>query len=535
MNRRLLVIALIAVVSVPVFAGSEMVARHAAISTDSPYATAIGLDVLRHGGNAVDAAVAVSFALAVARPQDGNLGGGGVMLYYDHQTRAVWVLDFRCAEPSIHQKTGQEKDAPEPGLNVGVPGTVAGLAAAHGRFGRLGWKALIEPAAELARRGITVDTELSADLEQAQAERRIDRFPSTAAIFFPRGAAPKAGTILPQNDLANTLERLAEHNADFYRGATARRIVRSATAFGSGVTENDLEKLEPVWRAPIRLDFRKDQIYLPPPPFAGGLIFGESLAILNGYPDERYDPTTPEGVHLLAEAERRGYLDAGHYLADPTGRVPVEEILSAERAKQWRESILPDRASSSMILSATRFEGRHTTHLSIVDGEGNAVSLTTSLGENFGSGLVVEGGGFFLNRLASREGQGSEPQTASVPADRMMTPVIVLRDDKPFLVMGSRGGSMIPAIMLQIYLDLAVRNHSLVEAVDAPRFLQQAFPDLISYERKRTEIPFLGRLNEMGHAVGAQDSIGDVHAIMIGSRGLVAVADPREGGVAGGF
>ncbi|HUO84502.1 MAG TPA: gamma-glutamyltransferase, partial [Thermoanaerobaculia bacterium] len=458
----------------PLRAGSQVVAREAAIATGSRLSTAAGLEVLRNGGSAADAAVAAAFTLAVCHPQAGNLGGGGVLLYYDSASGAVWTLDFRVSAPSARQSIGEETGSKTP---IGVPGTVAGLESLHQRFGRLRWSELLAPPAALAREGYVLDDEIAEDLAHAREQRKIDRFPTTASIFFPRGNARTAGDTLVQPDLASTLEQIGRQGArELYSGATSKRIVAAAVAAGAAITPRDLEQYRPVWRAPIRLDYGMYRIHVPPPPFAGGIILAEGLQILDEY--QPLDPREVRGVHLLAEAERRAFLDVGHFFRNPGRRLPLEELVSSEHAARWKQSLDSRRASSSVMLAAKMFQGdpvagEHTTHISVADPEGNLASVTLSLGENFGSGLVVEGGGFFLNQIQSATAEASS--SSSVSADLMMTPALVFAGEDPLLVIGSRGGAMIPTTLLQIFVDLGSGRRSLAEAVAAPRFHHQGF------------------------------------------------------------
>ncbi|HXG58493.1 MAG TPA: gamma-glutamyltransferase [Thermoanaerobaculia bacterium] len=539
--------------------GSQVVAKTAALSTASPHATLAGLHVLREGGNAADAAVAVAFVLAVVHPQAGNIGGGGFCVYYEAKSKGIWTLDFREVAPLAATREMYVQPDGMPGersrtgpLAAGVPGSVAGLAALHARFGTRAWKDLLDPAIALAREGIRADEELSRDLMQQKERRAIDQFPATAALFFPGGKALGEGTRLVQPDLAATLQRIADRGADgFYQGETAERLVEQVRAAGGILSFRDLREYKPVWRAPIRLRFGRYEIYTMAPPSAGGLVLGESLNILGSYDLKTLGFQSAKTLHLMAEAFRRAAVDRMQYVGDPaTSRIPYRELLSKERAEQWRQSIDPNRLTPTSTLSppgGPGAEGAHTTHFTIVDGEGNIASLTTTLNENFGSGYLVPGLGFFLNNemddfatapgRPNRYGLVQGNVNAIEPRKRMassMTPAIVLRDGRPFLALGSRGGPTIPTQVLQVFLNVAVYGMGLREAVAAPRFHHQALPDQIDYERQAPK-EIVDALNAMGHAVSMRDAIGDVHAVMIEDGRLTAVADPRRGGAAGGF
>ncbi|MCU1246200.1 MAG: ggt, partial [Acidobacteria bacterium] len=341
-------------------AGSQVTASKAALSTASPYATQIGLSVLKSGGNAIDASVAVAFALAVAHPQAGNLGGGGFLVYYDAKTGAVWTLDFREMAPMAAkrnmflQEDGSVGSTSRTGpLAAGVPGAVAGLSAMHEKFGKQSWKELIQPAAALARRGIVVDPAMAKALEQTQAERKIDQFPSTAALYFPEGRPLAAGAHFVQKELADTLDRIAAFGAkDFYDGQIADRMVQAIRTGGGNLGYRDLQDYKALWRAPMKIRFGEYDLYTMAPPSAGGLVMSEVLNIVGTYDLARSGFQTARSLHLMAEAERRAYLDRNKYLGDPAStRIPYRELLSAERAAQWRASINPDRATATVTLA----------------------------------------------------------------------------------------------------------------------------------------------------------------------------------------
>ena len=547
MRRRVVAAFIAAVVASSLHAGSQIVARRAAVTTISPYATQIGVEVLKRGGNAMDTAVAVSFALAVAHPQAGNLGGGGFLVYYEAKTKQIWTLDFREVAPlaatagMYMSKTGVADASRIGPLAAAVPGTVAGLAEAHSRFGSKPWKELVEPAVVLARGGIRVDQQLFDDLQQAKEQRRIDSFPSTAALLFPNARPLTPTTTFVQNDLAATLSRIATFGGrEFYEGDLAKKWIEAARAAGGIIGYRDLREYKPVWRAPIRIRVGKFDLYTVAPPSGGGLIIGEVLNILAGFDLAKSGSQTPLTIHLLAEAERRAWLDRSRYLADPaTTRIPYRELLSADRAKQWRGSINTGRATPTITLAEPAInvaEGNHTTHFTIADAGGNVVSLTTTLNDNFGGGFVVPGCGFLLNDSMDEFTHGTP--NAIEPAKRMassMSPTIVLDGGKPVLALGTRGGPAIPSIVLQIVLDVIVYKKPLYDAVAAPRYHQQGTPDAIVYERDRAPQKTIEALNGMGHPLDPRDPIGDVQAIMFDGSRIIAVADPRNGGAAGGF
>ncbi|HEX7420271.1 MAG TPA: gamma-glutamyltransferase [Thermoanaerobaculia bacterium] len=546
--------------AVPLFAGSSIVATTAALSTASPYATSVGLSILKNGGNAIDAAVAVEFALAVAHPQAGNLGGGGFLVYYDAKTKGVWTLDFRETAPGASQKDmfilpdGKvSPDSRTGGRAVAVPGTVAGLVAAHERFGTRPWKDLLAPAISMARDGVRVDAQLAADLIAERKDRNIDNFAATQAIFYPSAAPLEAGTKLVQADLAATLNTIATLGAaGFYDGVIATKIVESVRANGGVIAFKDLREYKALWRAPLKVDFADYSLYTVAPPSGGGIVLAEALNILAGYDLAAAGFQTPRAIHLEIEAERRAAIDRNRYIGDPAmSRIPYRDLLSAQRAATWRTSIDPKRSTATAMLTepaTTIAEGSHTTHFSIVDANGNIAVLTTTLNENFGSGFVVTGAGFFLNdsmddfsagtNKPNRYGLVQSRANAIEPGKRMtssMTPVIVFQRDRPYLALGTRGGPTIPTTLLQVLLNVIVYRKSLVDAIAAPRYHHQGLPEDIFYERGRAPKMLLESLGAMGHGVRDRDPIGDVHALQFEKGKIIAVADPRGGGAAGGY
>ncbi|HEV7486459.1 MAG TPA: gamma-glutamyltransferase [Thermoanaerobaculia bacterium] len=481
---RLVTTAAALIVAANLTAGSQVTATHAAIATSSPAATQIGLRVLRDGGNAIDAAVAVSFALAVLEPKSTGLGGGGFLTYYDAETGGVWTLDFREAAPAAAKRpasgpfTGPQAAA--------VPGFVAGLGAMHERFGSRAWREVVAPAQRLAK-----------------------------------------------DDLAKTLQRLGEHGAhDFYDGEIANKLVEAVH-----FSFRDLRDYKAIWRAPVRITFRGADIYTVAPPAAGGLVLGEILKIVGGL-----DLSRPNYIHLLVEAERRAAIDRDKFLADPSAnRVPLHDLLSDERAALWRASIDPNRVTPTVALAepgAVTTPPSHTTHVSIVDAQGNVVSLTTSVGDEASTGFNVTSLGFAIND--SMNDFSSVPTaTNSLAAGNRpaspLSPVIVLRGGKPLLAIGTPGGVTIPTTIAQILLDLLVFNRTPTDAIAASRYSQQAVPEEIAYEQSRAPQSVIDALLAMGHGVRARGLIGDVQAVWIDRGKLLAISDARHGGAAGGF
>jgi len=501
----------------PLFAGSVSTGTHAALATSSPYATRVGLAVLQRGGSAADAAVAVAFALAVVHPQSG-IGGGGVLTYYDASSGAVWTLDFRETAPSAIKPgmLGQKASGPMTGA---VPGTVAGLGAMHRRFGTRPWSELLTPAIRLAGEPVSPDADLVADAARARI------------------------SLAHSPDLAALLERIAAKGAeDFYNGEIAHRIVNEVRKAGGVISLRDLREYQPVWRAPIRVSYRNYDVYAPAPPSSGGLVIGEALNILSAYDLPASGAQTAATVHLLLEATRRATMDRDKYVADPAvRRFPYRELLSSERAQHWRSSIDPQHATPTITLgepSAVIAAGAHTTHFTIVDAQQNIAAVTLTLGDDFGSGFLIPGCGFFLNDSLRDFALDEKAANSLQPGKRMassMAPTIILRGGRPFLALGSSGGASIPSVVLQVFLDVAVFGSSIAEAVAAPRFDQQPQPEDMAYELARAPDALIARLHAMGHGLRQQGWLGEVNAVLIETPRITAVADPRRGGAAGAF
>ncbi len=559
MTRRLALLFAI-LLALPAAAQTEIVAARAALSTVSPEATKVGLGILAAGGNAIDAAVAVSFALAVSHPSAGNIGGGGFLVYYDAASGDVWTLDYREVAPAAATRTMYlgEDGNPKPEASTvgplasGVPGSVAGLAEAHARFGSTAWRALVEPAVALATDGFVWRPVDAAHLEEAQKNRRIDRFPATAALLFPNGQPPAVGDVIKQPELARTLRRIAEGGPrEFYEGTTAKLIVEAMRRDGGIISARDLREYRPIWRAPIRIDYGEYRIFTMAPPSAGGVLLAEMLQILKPYALREFGFQTPAYLHLLAETERRAYLDRLVYVGDPAStRIPYAALFSDARAAQWRSSIALDRATPTQSLAeqAQALEPRETTHFSVVDASGNIASVTTTINTFFGNGFLVPEAGFFLNNemddfttapgTPTAFGLVQGEANAIQPGKKMassMTPTIVFRGAAPFLVLGSPGGGTIPTTVLQVFLNVTTFGMPIGQAVAAPRFHHQAWPDEIRWERGRAPVELLDALNRMGHATKEVDPIGDVHAILFKDGRIHVAADPRRGGLAGGF
>jgi gamma-glutamyltranspeptidase/glutathione hydrolase len=535
-------------------------ARGMVVSTDR-VASEVGAEILRRNGNAVDAAVAVHFALAVVNPEAGNIGGGGFMVLRmaDGTTAA---LDFRETAPMRATRDmyldarGNVSDSLSlvGHLASGVPGSVAGMWEAHRRYGKLPWAELVQPAINLAE-GIVVHERLAGSLRRNQ--QIVNHFPETQRIFAPGGRLLLVGDRLVQTDLAETFRRIQQQGADgFYRGRTAELIEQEMQRGGGLITREDLARYKAVWRDPIRFTYRGNTVISMPPPSSGGATMAEMLKILEGYDLRAAGFLSPRYVHLFAEAARRAYADRNTYLADPDFVAqPVARMLSDAYIAQRRSTIRLDRATPSADvapgLGPAPAEGTNTTHYSIVDGFGNAVAVTTTLNSLYGSGVTVTGAGFLLNNemddFTSKPGVPNQfglvqgTANAIAPGKRMlsaMAPTIIL-DPRGRLraVTGTPGGSTIITSIAQMVSNIVDFDMDVATAELAPRLHHQHLPDTLRYEKRGLEDSTVARLRAMGHAVAERDGFqGDVQTIIVLPSGYVTGAsDPRRGGSAVGL
>lgn len=534
------------------------------VSTDR-YASQAGTDALKAGGNAVDAAVATAFALAVVNPEAGNIGGGGFMVIrFADGTSAA--LDFRERAPATAShdmyldEDGELTDGSRVGHRaVGVPGSVAGLWTAHQRYGALPWSDLVARAIELAD-GFEVRERQAKSLKHY--EEALAEYSHTAEVFLRDGAPPGIGDTLVQADLATTLRRIQAHGRDgFYTGETARLVAMEMRRHGGLITEQDLASYEAAWREPIEFAYRGHTIVAMPPTSSGGLTLAPMAKILEGYDLSEIPWHSPRMVHLLAEAWKRAYADRNEYLGDPDFvPIPRQVLTSSEYGAQRRADISLERATPSSDVApglGPYTEEENTTHFSVVDAEGNAVSMTTTINSFYGIKAVVEGAGFFLNNeMDDFSAQPGTPNmfglvqgeaNAIAPGKRMlsaMTPTIVLRPDGSLLlVVGSPGGSTIITNVFQNIMNVVDYGMSVVEAVHAPRLHHQHLPDRIDYEPGALDSATTAALEAMGHALRERYSetalypyIGDIQAIMVLPDGTrQGVSDPRRGGAAVGY
>ncbi|HIC53098.1 MAG TPA: gamma-glutamyltransferase [Gemmatimonadetes bacterium] len=529
----------------PVRASTGMVVSQHWLASD------VGRDVLAAGGNAIDAAIATGFALAVVHPAGGNIGGGGFMVvrFPNGQTTAI---DFREKAPLasfpemwLDEKGEYSSDVHHRSAkSVGVPGTVAGFERAHKLYGDMDWQRLVSPAVAIAEDGF----ELSESLARSLAgflERRA-RTPATVAQFSKDGTPYAEGETLRQPDLARTLRRIQGEGRDgFYRGETARLITEEMQRGDGIITRADLELYEARERSTIHGSYRGYEIISMPPPSSGGVAMVTMLNILEGFDLASLGHNSAPYIHLVSEAMRRAFRDRAHYLADADFvDVPVHELTSKAHGSKLRASIAADRASVSEPSDITMgYESPETTHYSVVDGNGMAVSVTYTLESGYGSGIVVSGGGFLLNNemgdfnagpgLTDDSGLIGTPANLARPQKRMlssMTPSIVARDGRLVAVVGSPGGRTIINTVAQVILNVIDFGMNIQMAVNAPRIHHQWLPDRISIEGGGASAATVERLEAMGHTVRMGGGQGSANSIMIDprTRDRLGAADPRR-------
>ena len=521
--------------------------RHGMVVSQEAHATRVGLEVLRDDGNAVDAAVATALALAVTHPTAGNLGGGGFLVFRSASGDAA-AYDFREAAPlaatpetfivdGVYDRELHHNSH----VAVGVPGTVAGLYLAWSQEGVLPWDRLVQPALGLARDGFTISSHLARSL--AGVLEQMAEYPASVAQFSKNGVPYEAGERLYQLDLARTLERIAEQGPDgFYQGRTAELIEAEMLANGGLITQEDLASYRPLKRVPVTGAYRGYEVISMPPSSSGGVALIQMLNILEGYDLADSGFGSARTVHLMTEAMRRAYADRAQHLGDPAFNptMPVERLLSKSYAEQLRGSIRLDRASTSSPSSFEwAVEGEETTHLSVVDRERNAVSLTYTLEQGYGSKIVVLGAGFLLNNemgdfnagpgLTDADGLiGTTPNLAG-PGKRMlssMTPTIVTKDGRVVMVTGSPGGRTIINTVLQTIVNVVDFGMDMQGAVDAPRFHHQWLPDRITVESGGFSEEMLGLLRSMGHRVTERARQGSAQVVGVDTESALLAGAP---------
>jgi gamma-glutamyltranspeptidase/glutathione hydrolase len=567
-----ILLALLCLVWAPAQAASYRAthAKHAIVVSVHKLASDAGVEMMRAGGNAVDAAVATGFALAVVHPQAGNLGGGGFMLvrFADGKTK---FLDYREKAPAaatrdmyLDQKGEVIKDASLVGYKaVAVPGSVAGMAYAQKQWGKLSLKRVMEPAIRLAKEGFVLAYEDAEDLK----DEDLSKFPESKRLFQRNGEFFAPGEVLKQPDLAKTLERIASNPKDFYRGNLAKQLAAAIQRGGGLITEQDLRDYEVKEREPIRGTYRGYDVYSAPPPSSGGIALMEILNILEGWDLGKMGPRSAQSIHLTVEAFRRVMMDRADFLGDPDfSTIPVAQLTDKKYASAWRETIDPDKASPSRQVKRPEFgdldrvasvreramgaESNNTTHYSVVDPAGNAVSVTTTLNDSFGSKVTAEGLGFLLNDemddFASKQGVPNAYGLIQGPANAIgagkrplsaMTPTIVVKDGQLAYVLGSPGGPKIITTVANILTGVIDYKLDIQQAVAAPRFHHQWLPDSITMEKVGFSPDTISALNQLGHKIDLQGYWSDGECIAIDPKtgDRLGAPDPRNNGAASGY
>jgi gamma-glutamyltranspeptidase/glutathione hydrolase len=547
--------------SVPSYLDEQPVrAAHGMVVSVHHLASDAGLDVLREGGNAVDAAVATGFALAVVHPAAGNLGGGGFMLLRTHDGHATFI-DYREKAPLAATETMYQDahgnvfpaDSPESSIigyrSIATPGSVAGMVYAERKYGKLGLARVMAPAIQLAENGFVLTAEEAHEL----ADPYLARFPDSKRIFQRDGNLYKEGETFKQPELARTLQRIAADPDDFYHGKIAHELVDELHKGGALLTLEDLAQFTVVERAPVTGSFHNYTVISAPPPSSGGIVLLSALNILEGYDLAKLGDRTPASIHFITEAYRRAYMDRSDYLGDPDyNPIPVAQLTSKKYAEAWRAGIDPNLATPSASLvrpagflpPAPKTPGQYhhesdqTTHYSVVDSEGNAVSVTTTLNNSFGSHVTAGSLGFLLNdemddfaskmEVPNMFGLIQGPANAIAPGKRplsSMTPTIVLEDGKLRFVLGSPGGARIITTVANIFLSAAEGGLNIQQAVDAPRFHHQYQPDKLYLEPGFTP-ETVAALQARGYTL----SISERHW----SNGECIAVDPKTGELSAG-
>lgn len=527
----------------------------AVVVTAHPLATAIGLQILKDGGNAIDAAIAVQFALAVCYPGAGNIGGGGFMLYRDTSGYSI-ALDFREKAPS-HAATNMYLDSSGNVIDslskfgplaAGVPGTVDGMVQAFEKFSKLkDWKKLVQPAIDLAYKGYLITDQEANNLNENQHNFAHNN--SAQTVFQKK--TWKTGDLLVQKDLAGTLKLIAENGrSGFYEGKTAQLIVNEMKAKNGIITFDDLSEYKSVWRKPITFTYRNHEIISMPPPSSGGIALGQLLKMIEPYDMKALKFQSPAAVHLMVESERRVYADRAHYLGDSDYvNVPQKILLDSSYLSIRMEDFNPRRASKSDEIHNGNIESEETTHYNILDQYGNAVAMTTTLNGSYGSFTVVRGAGFILNNemddFSVKPGTpnmygliGAEANKVE-PGKRMlssMTPTIITQDGKLKMIVGTPGGSTIITSVFQTIVNVLDFGMDMHQAIQAPRFHHQWLPDIVYCEKNAITSNNRKILESIGHSFKEREPIGRVEGILvIKSNKIQGAADHRGDDDAGGF
>ena len=531
--------------------GRNIIVDSGVVVSAHPRSSLIGISILKKGGNAIDAAIATELALAVCYPEAGNIGGGGFMLIRTSDGKTE-VIDYREKAPSgssrdmYLDKSGNviPGSSTNSHLSSGVPGTVDGMLLAHSKYGKLPFNELIQPAIDLAEHGFPV-TLMQADVLNSNRKAFIER--NSFKTAFVKDSLWKEGDTLIQPALAETLKRIRDLGRDgFYGGKTAQYIIREMKRGAGIISEQDLKNYRSVSRQALTAEYKGYKVLTVPPPSSGGIILIQLLKMTGAYPLKDWGFHSPRSIHLITEAERRAFADRSEYAGDPDFvKVPEKELLSTKYLLGRMESFKENMATPSQDVgpgSPEKYVSEETTHYSVIDAMGNAVSATTTLNNGFGSSIVADSAGFLLNDemddfsikpgFANMYGLVGGEANSVKPGKRMlssMTPTIVEKNGKLFLVLGSPGGSTIPTTVFQVVINVLDYGLNIEQAVDAGRFHHQWYPDWINFEKDAIDDKTSVKLEEMGHTLKERPAIGRVNAIMILSDGKKAAAADKRG------
>ena len=529
-------------------------AKHGMVASQEALASRTGIEILKQGGNAVDAAVAVAFSLAVTLPRAGNIGGGGFMLVHLAKENKTIAIDYREMAPSKAKKDifldengdAVTKLSREHGLAVGVPGTVMGMSLALEKYGTMTMAQVTAPAIKMAQEGISVTPDLAVSL--AGLKRRMSQWPSTAAIFYKAdGSDYQVDDILKQPELAHSLQLIAEKGTKgFYEGETAEKLVKAVQDAGGIMTLADLQHYKAVEREPVRGQYRGYDVVSMPPPSSGGVHIVEMLNVLQQFPIDQFGHNTAQTIHVMAETMKHAYADRSEYLGDPDFyKVPVKQLTNKDYAQKIASQIALNKTTPSTEIkpgNLAPYESDQTTHFSVVDKWGNAVSNTYTLNFSYGSGLVAKGTGILLNnemddfsaKPGTPNGYGLVGGDANAVEGNKrplssMSPTIVMKDGKPFLVTGSPGGSRIITTTLQIIMNVIDHGLNIAEASNAARVHHQWLPDELRVESSLNR-DTISLLEAKGHKVKVQSAMGSTQSIMVTDQGIFGASDPRHSG-----
>lgn len=529
-------------------------AKHGMVASQEMLASRTGVEILKQGGNAVDAAVAVAFSLAVTLPRAGNIGGGGFMLVHLAKENKTIAIDYREIAPSKAKKDifldengdAVTKLSREHGLAVGVPGTVMGMSLALEKYGTMTMAQVTAPAIKMAQEGISVSPDLAVSL--AGLKRRMSQWPSTAAIFYKAdGSDYQVDDILKQPELAHSLQLIAEKGTKgFYEGETAEKLVKAVQDAGGIMTLEDLKHYKAVEREPVRGQYRGYEVVSMPPPSSGGVHIIEMLNVLQQFPIDQFGHNTAQTIHVMAETMKHAYADRSEYLGDPDFyKVPAQQLTDKHYAQKIASQIALNKTTPSTEIkpgNLAPYESDQTTHFSVVDKWGNAVSNTYTLNFSYGSGLVAKGTGILLNnemddfsaKPGTPNGYGLVGGDANAVEGNKrplssMSPTIVMKDGKPFLVTGSPGGSRIITTTLQIIMNVIDHGLNIAEASNAARVHHQWLPDELRVETSLNR-DTISLLEAKGHKVKVQSAMGSTQSIMVTEQGIFGATDPRHSG-----